>query len=153
MKKRTFRQIIKDAFYMLWNDIKSAKWVIIFIIAYFVFMKKFLYSTCPVVLISGFPCPACGLTRAGFLMLEFDFAGAFHIHPFIFPIAGLTAAFCINRYLLIKRTPEWMKWCMIVLITGMVMFYIYRMVHVFPGDPPMGFYGGSLMHILKEFVF
>ena len=153
MKRRTFRQIIKDAFCMLWNDIKSAKWVIIFIIAYFVFLKKFLYSTCPVVLISGFPCPACGLTRAGFLMLGLDFAGALHVHPFIFPIAGLTVLFCVNRYLMLKRTPEWMKWCLILLITGMVIFYIYRMIHVFPGDPPMSFYRGNLIHMLKEFVF
>ena len=44
---------MRDAYALLWNDIKQAKWVIIFMIAYFAFMKNFLYSTCPSVLL---PC-------------------------------------------------------------------------------------------------
>ena len=70
---------MRDAYALLWNDIKQAKWVIIFIIAYFAFMKNFLYSTCPSVLLTGYPCPACGMTRAAFCLLRMDFKGAFSI--------------------------------------------------------------------------
>ena len=45
--KRTLKQIMRDAYALLWNDIKQAKWVIIFIIAYFAFMKT-LYSNVPI---------------------------------------------------------------------------------------------------------
>ena len=53
--KRTLKQIMRDAYALLWNDIKQAKWVIIFMIAYFAFMKNFLYSPCPSVLLTGYP--------------------------------------------------------------------------------------------------
>lgn len=80
-----------------------AKWVIIFIIAYFVFLKNFLYSTCPLVILTGFPCPMCGMTRAGFALLRLNFGEAFHIHPFIYPIIFMIVIFCINRYLSAKK--------------------------------------------------
>ena len=84
--KRTLKQIMRDAYALLWNDIKQAKWVIIFMIAYFAFMKNFLYSTCPSVLLTGYPCPACGMTRAAFCLFRMDFKGAFSIHPFIYAV-------------------------------------------------------------------
>ena len=131
---------LKKSVHYLWMDIKSAKWVIIFIIAYFVFLKNFLYSTCPLVILTGFPCPMCGMTRSGFALLRLNFGEAFHIHPFIYPIIFMIVIFCINRYLLLKKTPEWMKWCMIFLLASMVLFYIWRMYRYFPGEPPMSYY-------------
>ena len=72
---------------LLWKDIKDMKWAVILITAYFALGWKYLYSLCPVVVITGFPCPGCGLTRAGVRLLRLDFAGAFGIQPFIYPIA------------------------------------------------------------------
>lgn len=63
--KRTFIQTVQNAFRLLWKDIKDIKWAIIVVIAYFVLAKNYLYSLCPMVVITGFPCPGCGLTRAG----------------------------------------------------------------------------------------
>ena len=57
------KKILKDGFVLLKNDIKKAKWAVIFIIAYFVFGSQFLPGICPLVWITGFPCPACGLKR------------------------------------------------------------------------------------------
>ena len=82
---------------ILLKDIKSARWAIILIIAYFAFLKNYLYTICPVVLLSGYPCPGCGMTRAMFKVLRFDFAGAWEMHPFIYPIGILFVLFCIFR--------------------------------------------------------
>lgn len=101
--KRTLKQIMRDAYALLWNDIKQAKWVIIFMIAYFAFMKNFLYSTCPSVLLTGYPCPACGMTRAAFCLFRMDFKGAFSIHPFIYAVAAYVAVFAVNRYILQRK--------------------------------------------------
>ena len=99
MKRRSLRQICTDAFRLLLNDIKSAKWAIALVIAYFVFGRKILHSMCPMVVLTGFPCPACGLTRAGCAMLGLDFKGAWQLHPFIYPIAALLVCWCAGRYI------------------------------------------------------
>ena len=144
---------LKKSLDCLWKDIKNARWVIIFIIAYFVFLKNFLYSTCPLVIFTGFPCPMCGMTRAGFALLHLEFKEAFHIHPFIYPLGFMIAAFCANRYIFLKKTPEWMKWCMIILLAAMTVFYIWRMYHYFPGEPPMSYYYNNLASRLRRWFY
>ncbi|HHT96805.1 MAG TPA: DUF2752 domain-containing protein [Clostridiales bacterium] len=32
----------------------------------------------------NFPCPGCGITRAHFALLRFDFKQAYHYHPLFF---------------------------------------------------------------------
>ncbi|MFO0619610.1 MAG: DUF2752 domain-containing protein [Polyangiaceae bacterium] len=49
---------------------------------------------CPVAILTGQPCPGCGLTRATFACLRLDFAAAVHIHPLVFfatPLVGYVA--------------------------------------------------------------
>ncbi len=41
MKRRTFRQIVRDGLRLLWSDVKEIKWVIMGIIAYFVVLRTF----------------------------------------------------------------------------------------------------------------
>ena len=101
--RRSLKRVLADALEIFLNDIKSAKWAIGIIIAYFVFFKTVFYSMCPLVVLTGFPCPGCGLTRAGFAVLSFDFVRAWHIHPFIYPMMALIVLFFVNRYLLMKK--------------------------------------------------
>lgn len=133
-------------------DVLEAKWAIIFIIAYFGFLRKFLYSTCPVVVITGFPCPACGMTRAAFQLLQFDFAGAFKTQPFIYAIIIIIFLYIINRYILLKTIPEWLKWMTIACIVSMIGFYIWRMLMFFPGDSPMSYYPDNLFVKILRFI-
>jgi len=95
--KRSILQAVREALGLLWKDMKDAKWAVMLVIAYFVLGKYFLYSLCPMVVITGFPCPGCGLTRAGFRLLRLDFAGAFRVHPMIYPIAAWLLLFFWNR--------------------------------------------------------
>lgn len=37
---------------------------------------------CPVLELTGHPCPGCGLTRATFAMMRGDLKGMIHFHPF-----------------------------------------------------------------------
>ena len=97
--KRSFKTIISEGYEQFIKDIKQTKWAIIVIIAYFVFVRKFIYSICPLNMLTGYPCPSCGLTRAGIRLLHFDFAGAWHMHPFIYVVAILVFRYCWNRYI------------------------------------------------------
>lgn len=92
--KRSFKTIISEGYEQFIKDIKQTKWAIIVIIAYFVFGRKFIYSICPLIMLTGYPCPSCGLTRAGIQLLHFDFAGAWHMHPFIYVVAILVFCYC-----------------------------------------------------------
>lgn len=120
-------------------------------IAYFAFLKRFLYSTCPVVMITGMPCPGCGMTRAAFRVLRLDFAGAWRIHPFIYPIIILAFLFCVERYLFLKKEMKVLKILMIVIAVGMIVFYAWRIWKYFPGDPPMSYYHHNLIERIRNF--
>lgn len=153
MKRRSLRQICTDAFRLLLNDIKSAKWAIALVIAYFVFGRKILHSMCPMVVLTGFPCPACGLTRAGCAMLGLDFKGAWQLHPFIYPIAALLVCWCAGRYILKKQKMPALVWAAIVTLSCMIAFYMFRMATEFPGEPPMSYYKYNMIqraiHLLQ----
>lgn len=152
-KRRSLKEIFSDAWRLFLNDIKSAKWAIAVIIACFVLLRNILYSMCPMVVLTGLPCPGCGLTRAGFSVLRMDFCGAWRIHPFIFPIILLIILFCFNRYIFMKKRMPLLKWCMVFLMSSMILFYIWRMLKFFPGEPPMGYYQynvlSRLIHLLQ----
>lgn len=147
--RRTFVSAIQDAFKILWKDIKDVKWAIIFIIAYFAFGKNYLHSLCPMVMITGLPCPGCGLTRAVFCLFRLDFSGAFRIHPFIYPIVLYIGFFGWNRYIRRQRPGFWLKTLMILLMVSMIVFYVWRMLKFFPGDPPMSYYSRNLLRYIS----
>ena len=140
---------MRRALKLLWKDIKDIKWAIIIIIAYFALGRYFLYSLCPMVMVTGLPCPGCGLTRAGFALLKLDLAGAFRIHPFIYPIAGYIAVFGWNRYIMGRRMGKKLKAGLTVLMVLVILFYGWRMWMYFPGEPPMSYYERNLLRFLS----
>lgn len=140
---------IKRALKLMYYDIKNAKWVIMFIIAYFAFFKLVLGVVCPMVWITGYPCPACGLTRAAVLLLGLDFSGAWEVHPFIFIIAIYLVIFCWNRYLCGKKAGKKLMLAAIVIIILMIIYYIWRMIQYFPGDPPLSYYKYNLLRLIS----
>lgn len=145
MMRYDLRQRITEGIQLFYRDIKSARWAVMLVIAYFVFLKKVLHSLCPVVLITGFPCPGCGLTRAFFRALRLDFAGAWETHPFIFAVLILAVVFGAERYVCQSRGMKASKWLAIAVMTGMVVFYIWRMLYLFPDVPPMTYYYRNLL--------
>ncbi len=140
---------MRRALKLLWKDIKDIKWAIIIIIAYFALGRYFLYSLCPMVMVTGLPCPGCGLTRAGFALLRLDLAGAYRIHPFIYPIAGYIAVFGWNRYIMGRRMGKKLKAGLTVLMVLVILFYGWRMWMYFPGEPPMSYYERNLVRFLS----
>lgn len=148
MKRRSLKQVLVDALKLFLNDIKSVKWAIVIIIAYFAFGRLILHSMCAMVVITGFPCPGCGLTRAGRAVLRFDFTEAWKIHPFIYPIMLLVIAYVFGRYILRKKEMPAVSWCLIVVLAVMILFYVWRMWKYFPGEPPMSYYEQNLFHRL-----
>ena len=147
---RFSRDYIKNLLDNIRDDYSEAKWAIIFIIAYFVFMNKFSYSSCPVVLVTGYPGPGCGMTRAGISLLHFQFKEALKMNPFIYWWALFVMIFVIRRYLLLRKSLKWLKWMGIIGLIGMILFYVWRMIMCFPGEPPMVYYEENMITRIIE---
>jgi hypothetical protein len=105
------------------------------------------------VVITGFPCPGCGLTRAGVRLLRLDFAGAFQIHPFIYPIVVCLGILGWNRYIRNRRMGTGLKLLSAIICILMILFYIWRMVCYFPQEPPMSYYGRNLLRFFHRAVY
>ena len=129
-------QLISLIFKRIWNDIKKG-WAIVLVIYLYIRISLIAFgAACPMVIFLGLPCPGCGLTRAGMLFLNGDFADAWRMHPFIYAWLFLFLYVCFQRY--IKGTKATGLIPMVILITlTMVAFYIYRMYMFFPDTEPM----------------
>lgn len=128
---------------MIWEDVKKNKTALILIAVYFGFMELVLHNGCPMVVLTGFPCPACGLTRAGIHFLKGEWIQAWNLNLFIFPIAAFALTAVIKRYFQ-QESLDFMKKYVIILIAAMTAYYIYRMMTQFPGNPPMSYYYDNL---------
>ena len=127
------------------KDIWALRYIILVFTVYFFIGKNFLYSMCPMVSITGFPCPGCGMTRAVFGVLRGNFALAWKMHPFVYVLGGYVLVFAFRRYIMQKEVKSMVKYIILIAI-AMIGYYIYRMVKYFPGDAPMSYYYGSILY-------
>ncbi|XCP83496.1 DUF2752 domain-containing protein [Roseburia hominis] len=135
---------LKSGWEILKRDILNARVAFIVLGGYFLVGRYFLHSLCPSVAVTGFPCPGCGLTRAMLSIFRGNFTVAWQIHPFSYVILLYIAVFFFRRYVQQKELTHFSKY-LIALLVLMVLFYIYRMIRYFPGEPPMSYYYGSVL--------
>ncbi len=114
-------------------------------ILFFVIFKE----VCPTQILFGLPCPGCGLTRAGVLLLRFRFVQAWEMHPFIYVWLFFILYLCYNRYIRGKKAKALLP-LLIVITISMFIFYIYRMCRYYPDVEPMVQKSESLFHSLLE---
>lgn len=102
---------------------------------------------CPMVLLTGLPCPACGLTRAGLYVMTFQLNKAWQMNPVIYPIALFLLYFIICRYLLGRPVWGWqgMLWSILVIL---LMVYMYRMASGFTIETESANYNPSLSTVV-----
>lgn len=136
---------------LLRRDLKNLRVPALLFLIYFAIGRKFLYSLCPSVLVTGFPCPGCGMTRAVFSILKGNFAAAWHLNPFSYAAVILVVMFVVQRYIRRKDVKCLGKY-LVVAAVGMLLFYIYRMLHDFPGEPPMSYYRGNLLNRILQML-
>lgn len=106
---------------------------------------------CPMVLLTGLPCPGCGITRAAVLFLQGRWRQAWQMHPFFYVLLALLAAAAVFRYLL-GRGAEAMSRMAAAAILLAVGFYVYRMAKYFPGREPMVYFKGNALRFVTQLV-
>ena len=99
----------------------AAAIVIIALLAYFGFYK------CPFRLITGIPCPGCGMTRAFRALFRGDIEAAFYYHP-MWPLVVLALILMGLYYLkLIKPSGKMINIAGLIAALGLLICYIVRL--------------------------
>lgn len=108
------------------EDIRGYYKGILLVFAYIIVADSLLGKMCPMVLFTGLPCPACGLTRAGLDVMCFHFADAWRMNPVIFPIGAFLLYFILCRYVFQRAVTGW-KWMLWVILIALLLVYMVRM--------------------------
>lgn len=141
------KQDIKQAAGRLRKDIKEYKWLGAALVLYYVVVKRVFHAFCPLVIVTGFPCPGCGMTRALLFVLTGQFIRAWNSNPLIYGWFLLAFYVGIQRYIRGRKAVGWRK-MLGALAVIMIGVYLYRMYRYFPNRAPMTFTGGMLMERL-----
>ena len=143
--KKKAAKVIGEGLKLLWQDVRNLWPALLVLVLYFLLGRFVRGSLCPSVILTGFPCPGCGMTRAMLSILRGNFAAALKLHPFSYVLIIWLAAFAVRRYILQKEIKSMLKWLVVILVC-MITFYVYRMVRYFPGTPPMSYYKDNMMY-------
>lgn len=106
---------------------------------------------CPMVLLTGLPCPGCGMTRAAVLFFQGHWLAAWQMHPFFYVLLALAAAAAFSRYVLGRGAAQ-MKAAAVVLLMMAVFFYGYRMARDFPDREPMVYFSHNGLRLCRAVV-
>lgn len=142
---------MKETWQMIKNDLKIYIPIMIGICVIFGSMNAVWGTICPLRMMTGFPCPACGMTRALLLCLQGKFVEAFHMHPVYPAIIFLAVQFVIKKYIVKKSLQGMNKYIIIVLIL-LIVVYLWRMWGSFPGEEPMTFNRHNIIHDMIQYI-
>ncbi|MDD2972252.1 MAG: DUF2752 domain-containing protein [Lachnospiraceae bacterium] len=134
--KEILTRILKDA--------KVYGLVFLLFVSYYLLVRIRFHAFCPLVIVTGFPCPGCGMTRAMLCLLTGQFQRAWNLNPSSFLWLGILIWFLYARYWRGNGMGRLRYLIMLTVIT-MVCIYGYRMLTVFPSYPPMTYTRHNLM--------
>ena len=131
-----------------------------FLIGLFVIVMYFIpddHSLCIFRNITGFPCPGCGLTRAGRHLLHFDFQKSFEYHPLFVPLILILVLYSMQLFeidtktRLIARLMRDKRFWVLILCLFLIV-YIVRIITLYPDRAPMIYDDKSLIQIFRQLL-
>lgn len=117
------------------QDIKNLWPAAVAVVIYTVLVKSMFHAFCPMIIVTGFPCPGCGMTRSLLFLATGKIGKSLWIHPMGIPIASLIFYFLWNRYIL-GKSAKGIKALVITAIILLAALYVWRMFLFFPDRPP-----------------
>lgn len=127
--------IIKKACRQLCRDLRRIWLALLLLVLYAIPAQLYFHTICPFAILTGYPCPACGLTRAGLCLLRGDLAAAWETHPLIFFWTAWILYLLSCRYLADKKARLAMPLA-IPLCLATLFFYVFRLVSGYPTEIP-----------------
>lgn len=123
--------------------------IILFLVYYFT-IKAIFHAYCPMVLITGLPCPGCGMTRAIALFLIGEFTRSWNLQPQAILWIIFALWIVIRRYFMEKKVIGF-QMIFAALLTLLIVAYSYRMMTAFPSYPPMTYRKDNLLSNILYF--
>ena len=129
------------------RDIRAWRGFAAALLLYDIAVQLVFGEFCPSVIVTGLPCPGCGMTRAVCCFLTGQFARGWAYHPMAvgWILWGIYAG--ISRYLL-GRKAQGALYAAGVLAGLTAVFYLWRMYRFFPGEEPIAYTAGNLLERL-----
>ena len=87
------------------KDIYSIRYALLILLPYAIITQIIFHTICPFAIITGLPCPGCGLTRAGILVLTGQFHAATQANATIYLWMPFLIYLFVFRYLLSRKVP------------------------------------------------
>lgn len=142
---------IKEAPKLFWGDVCRFYKIGILIVTLWAIFSLTLGTPCTSVLLFGIPCPLCGITRAMWYCIRFQFANAFAIQP-LWPLVPLGALiFILYRYFRLYSRKVFFIYCELALFM-LCLLYGYRMITAFPSDPPYIYTEPNAVSLMKKII-
>ena len=135
MHENSMKKYIKAVGIRIITDVKGYGVAVAAVLLYAVAVNLIFHAFCPLVILSGFPCPGCGVSRATLCFMTGRWQSAWQMNPVIFPIVLFAAYFCLCRYLL-GRKVKGAKTGIAVILVLLFVVYCLRMYFYFPDRIP-----------------
>ncbi len=125
-----------------------------FILALLLTMGVLHYSGigCPVLFITGFPCPGCGMTRAFIALLDFDIITSIHYHPLCIIVIIMFCCYILNEFKIIAISKRVKNISLVSILAMFIFVYIIRMIVMFPNTSPMLYNNDAIINKIYLFL-
>lgn len=125
-------------------DIREYYWAGIIFLGYFA-AAHFLFGVlCPQLVVTGIPCPGCGLTRAFFSLARGQAGQAALANPSVFPVLAFLLYCGFYRYGKGEKAPK-MGAALALLVICMLAVYGHGMYLHFPEHAPYIYFRDNLL--------
>lgn len=142
---------LETVFKRIAKDIIAFKWPILLFVIVYLAIHKVFHAFCPMIIITGYPCPGCGMTRAVAYLLMGQFERSFNLNPLAPLWILLGIWFFFRRYIAGKKVKGVYP-LMACICIAMIVYYAYRMYTTFPSYPPMVYRRDNILaHLLKKY--
>ena len=126
------------------QDIKDLWPAVLALLIYTVLVNVIFHAFCPMLLVTGIPCPGCGMSRALLLLFMGHPAESVRMHPLAPLVLILLIYMGWNRYI-IGRKPKKIPFLIGAGVVLLVICYLIRMYYLFPENQPLIYMEDNLL--------
>lgn len=134
--KRIWKRIV--------TDIRNYYIAILLFIGLNIAVRTAFHAFCPFLILTGFPCAGCGMTRAVLCFVTGQFERGMNLNPAA-PFWILWIVFFVTNRYVYGKNSKWIKILLGIVASITMVIYFYRILTQFPSYPPMTYYKNNIL--------
>ena len=132
------------------QDIRQHGAGVLAVVMLYFLLHAIFDAFCFSVIVTGFPCPGCGMTRAVLYLLRGQIKRSWALNPSAVFWVFWAACFAFERYIRGRRS-KLLVWALYGIGLFMIASYLIRMGMYFPNKPPYVYTRNNLLSKLIPF--